>query len=273
MRPLVALALLLTASAAQAGDQSQRLSRELHGIKGADDRVAVAAAQYPWSAMGRLNNGIGGHCSAVLVGPSLLATAAHCLWNHKTRAMIPASSLTFVAGYDRGAYLAAAKVTRLHPSPHWNFAANTGNRADDWALVELDQPLGEAVGVVAIGADPEPGRRLVAAGYGKDKAHIPTAHLGCAVTERRGPVLIDDCDAVQGDSGGPVLVWRNGQPQLAGLNVAVMLGAEEMGVAVAASAFKAEASRLGAVPEGRPGSLSQPLDPQVRARAEGKSGG
>lgn len=276
LKPVVA-ALLAVAMAvpAVAGDQSQRLSRELHGIKGGDDRLAVTADQYPWSAMGRLNNGVGGHCSGVLVGPRLLATAAHCLWNARTRARIPVTSLTFVAGYDRGGYLKASKVAAMHPSPQWNFATNSAGqglaaRVHDWALLELEEPLGEAVGWVALGADPEPGQSVTAAGYGKDKAHIPTAHLGCKVVERRGGLFIDDCDAVQGDSGGPMLVWRGGQPQVAALNVAVLIDAGDLGVALGVSAFKAEAVRLGAAAAGKPGALSQPLDGAVRARAEGK---
>ena len=276
IRPLVVAVLALACSAAVAGaaDPSQRLSRELRGIKGGDDRLAVEAAQYPWSAMGRLNNGLGGHCSGVLVGPRLLATAAHCLWNPRTRAPIPVTSLTFVAGYDRGQYLRASKVARMHPAPGWNLATNNAGaglagRADDWALLELAEPLGEAVGWVAIGGDPQPGQSVTAAGYGKDKAHVPMAHMGCAVMERRGGVLITDCDAVQGDSGGPVLVWQGGRPTLAALNVAVLIDRADLGVAVGVAAFKAAAIRLGAA-DGRPGSLSQPLDAAIRARAEGR---
>jgi protease YdgD len=276
MKRLARIAALVAvlAAPAHAGDQSQRLSRELHGIKGGDDRVAVAAEQYPWSAMGRLNNGVGGHCTGVMVGPRLVATAAHCLWNQRTRTTIPVSSLTFVAGYDRGGYLRASKVAAMHPSPQWNFAAGPGQgfaaRRHDWALLELAEPLGEAVGWVALGADPEPGQSITAAGYGKDKAHVPTAHFGCKVVEQRAGLLIDDCDAVQGDSGGPVLVWRGGQPQVAALNVAVLVDEGDMGVALGASAFKAEAQRLGAAPAGKAGALSQPLDAAVKVRAEAK---
>lgn len=273
IRPLLlAVVAMLAATAAHAADPAQRLSRELHGIKGGDDRLAVEAGQYPWSAMGRLNNGIGGHCSGILVGPRLLATAAHCLWNPRTRAPIPVTSLTFVAGYDRGQYLKASKVAGLHPAPGWNLATNNAGaglagRADDWALLELEEPLGEAVGWVAIAGDPQPGQPLTAAGYGKDKAHVPMAHLGCAVLERRGGVFINDCDAVQGDSGGPVLVWQAGRPLLAALNVAVLVDRGDLGVAVGATAFKAAAARLGAS-DGRPGSLSQPLDAMVRAKVD-----
>lgn len=271
MRRLLTLVVaVLAATPAWGGDASQRIARELHGLKGGDDRLAVVAGQYPWSAMGRLNNGLGGHCSAILVGPRLLATAAHCLWNPRTRAPIPASSLTFVAGYDRGDYLKASKVARLYAAPGWNLSTNNAGtglagRADDWALLELVESVGEAVGWVGLDATPAAGRRVTAAGYGKDKAHVPMAHLGCTVQERRGEVLVNDCDAVQGDSGGPVLVWRQGRPLLAGLNVAVLLNRGELGVAVGVDAFKATAERLGAAP-GRAGSDSRPLDESVRAR-------
>lgn len=273
MRGALVLAALLAAFPAWADGPSQRFSRELHGLKGGDDRVAVEAVQYPWSAMGRLNNGVGGHCSAVLVGPRLLATAAHCLWNPRTRAPIPVTSLTFVAGYDRGQYLQASKVVRLYPAPGWNMATNNagtglGGRVDDWALLELEEPVGEAVGWVAIGGDPQTGQKVTAAGYGKDKAHVPMAHLGCTVLERRGALAVNDCDAVQGDSGGPMLVWHDGQPLLVGLNVAVLVDRADLGVAVVASTFKAEAARLGGISPGRAGNRTQPLAEDVRRKLE-----
>ncbi|MBC7950286.1 MAG: trypsin-like serine protease [Rhodospirillaceae bacterium] len=272
MRRFALAVLLVACLPAQAG-QEQRLNRELHGIKGGDDRVAVAAEQYPWSAMGRLNNGLGGHCSGVLIGPKLLATAAHCLWNPRTQGVIPVTSLTFVAGYDRGAYLKASKVTRLHPSPAWSFSATPGglaSRVNDWALLELEESLGDEVGYVALGSDPEQGQAVTAAGYGKDKAHVPTAHLGCHVLERRGGLFVNDCDAVQGDSGGPMLIWQGGQPRVAALNVAVLIGAGDLGVAVGVSAFKAEAAKLGAMAMSKAGSVSKPLDGVIKAKAEAR---
>lgn len=245
--------------------QERRPSSELRGIKGDDDRVTVAADQYPWSAVGRLNNGLGGHCSGILVAPKLVATAAHCLFNRRTQKIIPVGSLTFVAGYDRGEYLKASKVARMHPAPEWKFDGGGGlaRRIHDWALLELVDPLGEDVGWVALGENPKIGSRLIAVGYGRDRAHVPAIHMGCRVEAKRLGVWVTDCDAVQGGSGGPVLGWRNDAPVLLGLNVAVLLDGSEGGVAVGTDAFAATARRLGAMGKGRAGPLSRPLDRDI----------
>ena len=247
----------------------------LDGVKGADDRVEVAAGQYPWSAVGRVNNGQGGHCSGVLVGPKLAVTAAHCLWNKKTRQPMPAGSLRFVAGYDRGQYLAFAAVERTVVSPGWRFDAPYGPAlaAQDWALLLLAEPLGDKVGWVALGAAPDPADWLVTVGYGQDKAHIPAAHLGCHVAGRLDSgVLTHDCDAVHGDSGAPVLVWKNGAPTLAAIHVATFGFGDGkfLGGAVPVAAFAAEAGKQGARSAGQAGAMSRPLDGSVADRVTGR---
>jgi protease YdgD len=260
----VALALLLAALAipASAGPE-QRFQRELHGIKGATDhRVTVVAAEFPWSAIGRLNNGQGAHCSAVLVGRQLVATAAHCLWNPRTQRPMPASAFTFVAAFDRGKYLKASKLAAVHPAPGWVFRPGmhgVASRADDWALLELAEPLGDDVGWLALDGGADSGMAVAIVGYGKDKAFVPVAHIGCHLTERRPDlVFFHDCDAVQGESGGPVLGWRDGQVRVVGLNVAVIVDRGDMGVAVGADGFRLQADRLGAAASSRPGRLSLP---------------
>ena len=73
-------------------------------------REAVNAAQYPWSAIGKLYNETGGSCTAVIIGRDKVLTAAHCIYNYKTQRFIPAAALHFLAGYHVGQYAAHARV-------------------------------------------------------------------------------------------------------------------------------------------------------------------
>ena len=262
MRVFWALLVVVLALPAVAGPADLKFQRELHGIKGPQDqRVRMNATEFPWSALGRLNNGQGGHCSGTLIGPRLVATAAHCLWNNRTLRPMPVTAFTFVAGFDRGEYLRASKVVALHPAPGWVFTTeqqNLSTRANDWALLELAEPMGDAIGWIAL-ASPRAGMAVAVAGYGKDKAFVPLAHLGCHLTEQPLPgVLFHNCDAVQGESGGPVLAWIDGQLRLVAINVAVIPSRGELGVAASVAAMAAEAARLGAAASTWAGPLSQP---------------
>ncbi|MBI5163058.1 MAG: trypsin-like serine protease [Magnetospirillum sp.] len=248
----------------------------LKGIKGADDRVAVSGGEYPWSAVGRVNNGQGGHCSGALIGPALAVTAAHCLYNRKTGQQMPVSAMHFVAGYDRGRVLAHTLVKRATLAPGWRFgvAYGPGPAAHDWALLELEEAVGEQAGWVGLGEDPAASLRVVTVGYAQDRAHAPLAHVGCHITGRLGEgegAWLHDCDAVHGDSGAPVMVWQGGKPLLTAIHVATFSAASGKvdGGAVGIGAFAARALKLGARP-GQTGSAATALDGEMRKKVEGR---
>ena len=73
-------------------------------------RDDVDEPSYPWSAIGKLFNETGASCSGVLISRDKILTAAHCLFNYRTRRFIPAEALHFLVGYRTGRYAAHARV-------------------------------------------------------------------------------------------------------------------------------------------------------------------
>ncbi|HYD29918.1 MAG TPA: trypsin-like serine protease, partial [Azospirillaceae bacterium] len=98
---------LLLVMAAPAGAQAPRLQ----GIQGQDDRKPLDSQEWPWSAMGRVNQASRrtlGHCTGTLVAPKVVLTAAHCLYNSALHRPAKPHEVHFLAGYRRGEALATA---------------------------------------------------------------------------------------------------------------------------------------------------------------------
>lgn len=74
------------------------------GASAADRRVVVDPNAPPWSAVAKVQTNIGVHCTGVLVAPAVVLTAAHCLYNPRTRALSQRVSLHVLFGYERGGY-------------------------------------------------------------------------------------------------------------------------------------------------------------------------
>ena len=223
----------------------------------ADQRDIVSVRHYPWSTVARVGFGHG-WCSAVLIGPTLAATAAHCLWNKVTQRAMSPQALNVVVGWDRGVPVDGSGVVRAVVSPQWvpEEVEQYGPQqaAKDWALLELDKPLGTEMGWVALSDDIKPGAAIAAVGYGEDRKHVAVAHRGCHVVRHEtGGLWIHDCDAVHGDSGGPIYADWEGTPKVIAINVA-RLG-ENQGGAVGVPAFIAEARKMGAPAQNGAGTL------------------
>lgn len=173
----------------------------------------------------------GGFCSASVIAPTVILTAAHCVTgasaykvhykeNDGSPVLLDPASIAVHPGYDAG----AVKGRR---------------RSIDMALVRLSAPLPSRFAPIALSAAPRPaaGDTLTVGGYGLGQEGMPTtggqfraADLG--VIEPFGPSSIlvwltdprtgrsaSGSGACQGDSGGPVFaadgvlavtVWAEG---------------------------------------------------------------
>lgn len=170
-----------------------------------------------WEGVGRLNLGDRGFCTASLIAPDIVLTAAHCLYDETTGGRFPLGMMTFLADWRLGRAAAYRGVRRAVIAPGYDFgsADKIGRIGHDIALLQLDQPIrlpsirpftvagraqvGEAVGVVS---------------YAKDRSDAPSLQQTCHVLDTQPGLLVLTCDIDFGSSGSPIFQLRNGQASI-----------------------------------------------------------
>lgn len=172
---------------------------------GSGRRMLGAHVQDDWKAVGRLNFGRG-FCSAALVAPDLVATAAHCLFVKRTGAEVVADRIHFVAGYRMRRFAGHEKAAAVMLHPEYAFSRNP-RRSDvesDLALVKLRAPM-EDIAPLGLSRSLRRGDEVAIVSYGRDRPEIASIQSPCGVLSRSGSIAVLDCDATYGVSGAPVL--------------------------------------------------------------------
>jgi protease YdgD len=192
-------------------------------------RTRVDVRTPPWNSVGKLQAVSGSlrtTCTAALIGPRTVLSAAHCLFNARTGRYFVPGSLHFVAALEGGAFAAAALARSIEPAPDYDPSEPRHTRGSDWAVIELAGPVSSAGPPLPLApAVPAAGTEVMVGGYAQDNPNVLTADTFCRVTglaeDARGRRLLrHDCAATHGVSGAPLLVRTDAGWTIVGINVA-----------------------------------------------------
>jgi protease YdgD len=167
-----------------------------------------------WDAVGKLVLGKRGFCTGALIGPQLVLTAAHCLYDKTTGVQIQPEDIEFMAGFRNGRAVAYRRVSRAVTHPDYRYSGE--DRLDgvtgDLALLELSQPIRlPSLLPFETGDAPVEGDAVDVVSYAQDREEAPSIQEACEVIADRRDALILTCNVDFGSSGAPVFSIRDGK--------------------------------------------------------------
>jgi V8-like Glu-specific endopeptidase len=184
-------------------------------VFGPDDRKkweeTYERGKFPFHSVGLVyhedkDNAIIKTCTASLVAPNVILTAAHC-------------------AYDDGKNFDTFKYIPHGRSEVQGTFLTSGNSGQvgggDWALIRLAKAQNDKPFKIAGGGETMAGREVNLAGYSTDLLGL-NVHQNCLVTkdDAQTKAVSYDCDMRAGASGGPVYYEENGELFIGAVNSA-----------------------------------------------------
>ncbi|GBD56288.1 trypsin-like serine peptidase [Gluconobacter wancherniae] len=200
------------------------------GLGDAPRREVVDVHHAPWWILGRVQTSLGSRCTGFAVAPSVVMTAAHCLWLPATGRFIQPQDVHFLAEYQRGSYSVHAQAVRVIISAGYDPFQEAASASLDRATLILDRPVIEASRLLPT-FQAKKGEASMLAGYQQDRAEVVFADTHCHVlAPAQGGLIRHNCEGTHGVSGAPLLVRNRNVWGIGG--IAILAGSGAGGLAV-----------------------------------------
>lgn len=184
-------------------------SLEKRGIIGTDNRAEKNSLEYPWSAIGRIVRTDGAIGTAVLVGSRIIVTARHLIGSNV--------GYTFSPDFWNTDRFTTAQVTTIIyiEAGFTDPVGSCTNLDTDWAVMILDNPLGNTQGYFGLKAwdNSLAGQAtLFTAGYPGDLGNTYRMYAQSGISGSwygncpNHDTIETDADAAGGQSGSPL--WQ-----------------------------------------------------------------